>query len=175
MKKLIFAFASIILFTFSLTAQDKNERHGRFMKPLDEETNEKGIIQKSFSDYSTDFSSSVFINYNISNNNAPQNETSVKISRKDPNRVVAAWRDFRISVTPANRRVGYSLSTDGGNTWGVSKLLDSTLIPGFPRNSDPVVGVDTAGNFYIAVICISNTGALAIYKSTDGGETFPNA
>ncbi|MDQ3194042.1 MAG: T9SS type A sorting domain-containing protein, partial [Bacteroidota bacterium] len=103
------------------------------------------------------------------------NETSVKISRKDPNRVVAAWRDFRQGVNPANRRVGYSYSTDGGISWAVSKLLDSTLLTGFFRNSDPVVGVDTAGNFYIAVISIGSTGALAIYKSTDGGVTFPNA
>lgn len=78
-------------------------------------------------------------------------------------------------MTPANRRVGYSYSTDGGSTWAVSRLLDSTLLPGFPRNSDPAVTTDSAGNFYIAVICIGNTGALAIYKSTDGGVTFPNA
>ncbi|MDQ3021713.1 MAG: T9SS type A sorting domain-containing protein [Bacteroidota bacterium] len=175
MRKEIFILPAIICF-LCFQAFDTNDiKPKRFTKPLDEETKEKGEIQKSFIDYVPEFSSSVFINYNISRDSFPQNETSVKISRKDPNRVVAAWRDFRTGVTPANRKVGYSYSTDGGDTWSVSKLLDSTLLPGFPRNSDPVVNTDSAGNFYIAVISLGSTGALAIYKSTDGGVTFPFA
>lgn len=122
-----------------------------------------------------------FFNINISQNSAPQNEPSVKISRKDTNRVVAAWRDFRYGVDPtANRRVGYSYSTNGGLTWAVSRILDSTLLPGgLTRNSDPVVTIDTAGNFYIAVIAIQGLSGgnltLAVYKSTNGGVTFPQA
>lgn len=122
-----------------------------------------------------------FFNINISQNSAPQNEPSVKISRKDTNRVVAAWRDFRYGIDPtANRRVGYSYSTNGGLTWAVSRILDSTLLPGgLTRNSDPVVSVDTAGNFYIAVIAIQGVSGsnltLAVYKSTNGGVTFPQA
>ncbi|HMQ80565.1 MAG TPA: T9SS type A sorting domain-containing protein [Ignavibacteria bacterium] len=122
-----------------------------------------------------------FFNINISQNSAPQNEPSVKISRKDTNKVVAAWRDFRFGVDPAaNRRVGYSYSTNGGLTWSVSRILDSTLLPGgLTRNSDPVVAVDTAGNFYIAVIAIQGLSGgnltLAVYKSTNGGQTFPEA
>lgn len=122
-----------------------------------------------------------FFNINISQNSAPQNEPSVKISRKDTNRVVAAWRDFRYGIDPnANRRVGYSYSTNGGLTWAVSRILDSTLLPGgLTRNSDPVVTIDTAGNFYIAVIAIQGLSGgnltLAVYKSTNGGVTFPQA
>ena len=169
--QILFAFM-IILSSINIFATDG---YRRFTKPLDEETEERGKINNSFSDYIPFYSNSVFVNYNISRDSFPQNETSVKISRKNPNRVVAAWRDFRQGVNPANRRVGYSYSTDGGITWSVSKLLDSMLLPGFLKNSDPAVGVDTAGNFYIAVICISNTGALAVYKSTDQGVTFPSA
>src|SRR4030095_6780903 len=76
-----------------------------------------------------------------------------------------------------NRRVGYAYSTNTGLTWQTG-LLDSTLLPQLTRNSDPVVTVDTAGNFYIAVISINITGSnltLAIYKSTNGGVTFANA
>jgi|WetSurMetagenome_2_1015567.scaffolds.fasta_scaffold10071_3 hypothetical protein len=125
------------------------------------------------------YTSVLFTNINISQNSAPQNEPSVKISRKNPNRVVTAWRDFRFGVDPAaNRRIGYSYSTDTGATWSVPIILDSTLIPGEPRNSDPVIGVDSAGNFYIGVIALNITnsnGMLVIYKSTDGGVTFPFA
>lgn len=122
-----------------------------------------------------------FFNINISQNSAPQNEPSVKDKPQEYNRVVASWRDFRYGVDPvANRRVGYSYSSNGGLTWSVSKVLDSTILPGgSTRNSDPVVTVDTAGNFYIAVIAIQGvSGAnltLAVYKSTNGGVTFPQA
>ncbi len=122
----------------------------------------------------------LFFNINISAQSAPQNEPSVCISRKDPNRIVAAWRDFRYGIDPvANRRVGYSYSTNGGLTWSVSQILDSMLLPTLTRNSDPVVTVDTAGNFYIAVIAIPFSGAanltLAVYKSTNSGVSFPQA
>jgi hypothetical protein len=98
----------------------------------------------------------------------------VKISRKDPLRVVAAWRDFRTGVTPAVRRVGYSFSTDGGESWATSALLPSHNAT-YPRTSDPAVGVDTSGNFYIATISITsgdNFGKIVVYKSIDGGVTF---
>ena len=116
----------------------------------------------------------LYPNVNISLDASPQNEPSVKISRKDPNRVVAAWRDFRTGVEPAVRRVGYSYSTDGGTTWSTSQLL-APFNATYPRTSDPAVGVDTSGNFYIATISITNTnsnGKIIVYKSTDQGETF---
>ncbi len=122
----------------------------------------------------------LYTNLNVSNNSpAPQNEPAIKISHKDPNRVVAAWRDFRINFNPAYRRVGYSYSTNGGVTWAPSALLDSNVLGGgLLRNSDASVTVDTAGNFYITTIALNNSNGnttLAIYKSTDGGVTFPLA
>lgn len=120
----------------------------------------------------------IFSNINITNQASPQNEASVMISRANPNRVVAAWRDFRNgSDPPAVLRVGYSYSTDGGLNWAPSQLLDSTLLQNYPRNGDPVVAVDGSGNFYISVIASNFSGNLttAVYKSTDEGVTFPNA
>ena len=115
-----------------------------------------------------------FDNVNISNNPEPQNEPSVMISRKNPDRVVAAWRDFRTGVNPPLRRIGYSYSADAGETWSVSQLLPQ-IIPNAPLSSDPVVGVDTAGNFYIYTVSLNeNTGVgeLWVFKSFDEGETF---
>lgn len=117
---------------------------------------------------------SSFTNINISNESAPQNEPSVKISRKDPNRVVAAWRDFRTGVNPPLRRIGYSYSTDAGETWSVSALTPQ-IIPGAPLSSDPVVAVDTSGNFYIITVSLNESngnGELWLFKSTDQGVTF---
>ena len=115
-----------------------------------------------------------FLNIDISKNLFPQNEPSVKISRVNPYRVIAAWRDFRTGVNPPLRRVGYSLSTDGGETWSNSKLLPQ-IIPNAALSSDPVVGVDLSGNFYIFTISINDdtgNGELWVFKSTDQGETF---
>ena len=113
-------------------------------------------------------------NVNLSQDSAPQNEPHVKISRKNPDRVVAAWRDFRTGIYPPLRRIGYSYSTDGGTTWSVSALLPQ-IIPNVPLSSDPVVGVDTAGNFYIMTISINgitNYGEVWVFKSYNQGETF---
>jgi hypothetical protein len=173
--KLLFTLALILTLAQISFSQDNIK--DRFKYPLAQERESK--IYPIPGPVNTNPSPSLFFNINISQNSAPQNEPSVGISRKDPDRVVAAWRDFRYGVDPiANRRVGYSYSTNSGLTWSNSALLDSTLIPGYTRNSDPVVTTDTAGNFYIAVIAVSfPTGdlTLAVYKSTDGGITFPNA
>ena len=131
----------------------------------------------SFAPITFDYTPTVFSNFdniNISNEPAPQNEPSVRISRKNPNRVVAAWRDFRTGVNPALRRIGYSFSTDGGQTWSVSQLTPQ-IIPNDPLSSDPVVVVDTSGNFYIYTVSLNETtgdGELWLFKSTDQGETF---
>ena len=171
-------FLSIVFFAIVLTSSvaSAQDLPRKFRYPRDVEASMNIIPKGSFSDYQPVYGSSVFQNINISRDSFPQNEPSIKISRKDPNRVVAAWRDFRRGVSnPTNRQIGYSYSTDGGATWSVSRLLDSTLLPGFPRNSDPVVVGDSAGNFYIAVVCIGNSVGLGVYKSTDGGVNFPAA
>jgi hypothetical protein len=176
MKKFLLSISIIfILFTTSSIAQ---KELSIFDQP--HELNIEYWLSRfphSFAPLTFDYAPTVFSrfdNINISNQADPQNEPSVRISRKNPNRVVAAWRDFRTGVTPALRRVGYSFSTDGGQTWSVSQLTPQ-IIPDAPLSSDPVVVVDTAGNFYIYTVSINEingNGELWLFKSTDEGETF---
>ena len=56
----------------------------------------------------------------------------------------------------------------------MSQLL-LQIIPNAPLSSDPVVGVDTAGNFYIYTVSLNeNTGVgeLWVFKSFNEGVTF---
>ena len=64
-----------------------------------------------FKDY---YDNPLYVNTNISQNSAPQNEPSVRISRINPDIVVAAWRDFRLGYQGSNiiRRIGYSYATE---------------------------------------------------------------
>lgn len=119
----------------------------------------------------------LFTNINLTQNPAPQNEPSVRISRVNPNIVVAAWRDFRLGYVDPNvvRRIGYTYSTNGGLTWAVSQLLPDPN-PEHTSQSDPVVTSDAQGNFYISSTSRQPvTGynrQMLIYKSTNNGQTF---
>jgi len=178
MKKFL-TIIIIILFVFSISSFAQKEKQNIFDLP--HESNLEQWLQKfphSYTPLNPPGNNpelvADFLNVNISNDPLPQNEPSVKISRADPNRVIAAWRDFRTGVNPPLRRVGFSLSTDGGENWTVSELLPQ-IIPGADLSSDPVVGVDLSGNFYIYTISLNNSsgnGELWVFKSTDQGETF---
>ena len=178
MKKFTMIFLIAIFFLPS-TALSQNKRHSIFDSPHErDETRWLNKFPHSFTPLKVPVHNPVFItdflNIDISNDPSPQNEPSVKISRINPNRVIAAWRDFRTGVNPPLRRVGYSLSTDGGQSWSVSQLLPQ-IIPGALLSSDPVVGVDLSGNFYIYTISLNDNtgnGELWVFKSTDEGKTF---
>jgi len=122
------------------------------------------------------YESLLFPNQNLSVNSAPQNEPSVRISRVNPNIVVAAWRDFRLGFTnPIIRRIGYTYSTNGGLTWSVSQLLPDPN-PDHISQSDPVLTSDNQGNFYLSSTSRQPvTGynrQMLMYKSTSNGQTF---
>lgn len=124
-----------------------------------------------------DYTSAIFMNKNLSVNTAPQNEPSIRISRVNPNYVVAAWRDFRLGyIEPAIvRRIGYTYSTDGGSTWAPSQLLPDPN-PDHTSQSDPVITTDSQGSFYISSTSRKPvTGYnrdMLLYKSTNNGQTF---
>ncbi|HYQ87640.1 MAG TPA: T9SS type A sorting domain-containing protein [Bacteroidota bacterium] len=119
-----------------------------------------------------------FPNVNISGDTFPQNEPSIRISHKNPNRMVAAWRDFRTGVNPAVRRVAYSFSEDGGTSWASPQLLPLVYQPDYTRNTDPAVCVDTSGKFYIATIALNDADQrtkILVYQSDAHSDFFAPA
>jgi hypothetical protein len=125
-----------------------------------------------------EYDNALFTNINLSvNAPAPQNEPSVRVSRVNPNIVVAAWRDFRLGYDPNPvRRIGYSYSTNGGQTWSVSQLLPDPN-PNHVSQSDPVLTSDAQGNFYLSSTSRKQNNFpqnrdQIVYKSTNGGQTF---
>lgn len=174
MKKTI--TLSVMLILVLLTVNTSFSQNNRFLKPHDFNNwnNKITKVPESPVSYYPQLPYP-YLNYNISRDSFPQNEPSVKFNAKYPNKVLAAWRDFRTGVSPAVRRIGYSYSTDGGTTWSVSQLIP-ILDPNHPRASDPVVCSDTNGNFYVCTVSLTIAGALdlLVFKSTDGGATFSN-
>jgi hypothetical protein len=170
--KRIFSLSTILLTgllypSFALFAQEaSNELHAHYKARKYPAAPVKDII-----------SSPVFSNYNISDQITPQNEPSVRISRTNPDIVVAAWRDFRQGWQEPDvvRRIGYSYSHDGGLTWSESQLLPDPL-PDHLSQSDPVVTSDSYGNFYISSTSrkpVTNYNRdMLLYRSTDDGQTF---
>lgn len=163
MKKLLLLIL-LISFAFLTYAQD-NELHAF-------DLNHSGVYPlKDYSD------SPMFADYNISAESAPQNEPTVRISRTDPNIVVAAWRDFRLGWQEPNveRRIGYAYSVDGGITWSESQLLPDPL-PNHLSQSDPVLTSDASGHFYLSSTSrqpvMNYDRDMLLYKSTDNGQTF---
>ncbi len=164
----------VLLMVVTLATNISYSQNDRFAKPHDFDNGNRNTIKVPESPYGAySVLPYPYINYNISRDSFPQNEPSVKFNAKYPNKVLAAWRDFSTGVSPAVRRIGYSYSTDGGTTWAASQLIP-LLSPNHPRVSDPVVCSDTSGNFYVATVSITNSGALdlVVYKSVDGGATF---
>ncbi|HEY3252200.1 MAG TPA: sialidase family protein, partial [Ignavibacteria bacterium] len=125
-----------------------------------------------------EYDNPLFTNINLSGNApAPQNEPSVRISRVNPNIIVAAWRDFRLGYSGTIiRRIGYTYSTNAGLTWAASQLLPDPS-PTYVSQSDPVLTSDAQGNFYLSSTSRKQNNFpenrdQIVYKSTNGGQTF---
>ena len=104
----------------------------------------------------------------------PQNEPSVQVNPQNRNNIVAAYRDFQYGSNPPIRNVGIAATVDGGLTW------HETLAQYGDHNrfTDPAVGVDAEGNFYVSTIDYNSQifdGAITVRKSTDGGLTWKPA
>jgi hypothetical protein len=92
------------------------------------------------------------------------NEPSIAINPLNPANMVVVWRQFD-AIGSNFRQGGWAYTFDGGQTW----TFPGVLTPGTFR-SDPVVDVDSTGNFYWA--SLKSDDSLDVFKSTDGGVTW---
>ncbi|HEY5533641.1 MAG TPA: T9SS type A sorting domain-containing protein [Ignavibacteria bacterium] len=110
--------------------------------------------------------------FNVNNNYNP-NEPTIMINPKNTNQIVAGSNIFYINSTDTAIS-GYYYSTNSGLNWQGGPLL-STIAR---TAGDPVVIVDTSGNFYF--FTITNWGRtdwldnLICLKSTNGGANWSN-
>src|SRR5512146_1408828 len=96
------------------------------------------------------------------------NEPSIAIDPNDHNRMAIGWRQFN-TVSNNFRQAGYGYTTNGGQTWTFPGVIE----PGIFR-SDPVLDYDTEGNFYYNSLTNSPTYMCKVFKSSDGGSTWPS-
>jgi hypothetical protein len=110
---------------------------------------------------------------NVKLNSTPVfGEEWIAMNPKNPNQIVAGTNKSNGNLQGS---MGYYYTTNGGYNWSEG-VINSTLAQ---SGSDPVVLVDTAGNFYY--ICVANWGIpppngdkLLCNKSTNGGMNWNN-
>ena len=116
-------------------------------------------------------------NVDVSNECGPQSETFITLNTRNANSLAGGSNEiFRLPMR------GYA-SSDGGSSW---TGVDLPLPPAFGANgidfgSDPGLAFDTRGNvFYSYIVVFFGNGngingtELAVARSSDGGNTYPN-
>jgi len=116
---------------------------------------------------------SVQVNVNALGNNIvgdAANEPTIAINPQNPKQIAIAWRQFD-TVASNFREAGRAYSADGGESWTFPGVIDPERF-----RSDPVLGFDAFGNFYYSSLTQSVAGfEVTVFKSTDGGVTWPQA
>jgi hypothetical protein len=122
---------------------------------------------------------SVGTNVDVSNECGPQSETYITVNPKHPQVLAGGSNEiFRLPMR------GY-FSSDGGSSWGGVDLPLPPSLQGTNDTrfgSDPSLAFDSSGNLYYSYIVVFfgngngvNGSEMAVAKSTDGGQTYPNA
>ncbi len=107
------------------------------------------------------------INVDVFGQNIPGdrgNEPTIALNPLNPANIVIGWRMFDSPPT-AVKHGGVGVSFDGGLSWSNSKLQ---ALPGQTR-TDPVLDVDSNGNFYYQSLGLGGEDRTSVFKSSDGG------
>ncbi|MBI1744951.1 hypothetical protein HYR54_18060 [Candidatus Acetothermia bacterium] len=116
--------------------------------------------------------------------NTVQNEVTVAVS-PTTGTILAGWNDIVFTGGPPSCASTFSISgwarsTNGGVSFDDRGALPCPLVGGgSPRLviGDPALGVDAAGHFAYASLCIEGTlgnSSICTYASSDDGATFTN-
>ncbi len=119
--------------------------------------------------------SNIQVTHDADVNNA-RSESAIVVNPNNPSQVVAASKKFR-NIQTYDFTLATSYSTDGGHTWQDSAAF--VLPPGATVMTDPTLAWDDIGNVYSVGLVGKNPPGwsvigIAVYKSTDGGQTWDN-
>ncbi|MEM8907052.1 MAG: sialidase family protein, partial [Bacteroidota bacterium] len=92
------------------------------------------------------------------------NEPSMAIDPNNPDRMMMGWRQFD-TVNSNFRQAGFAYSNDGGDTWTFPGVIN----PGVFR-SDPVLSVDSDGNFHYNSLSSDTIGSFFCTQFTSTGD-----
>jgi hypothetical protein len=114
------------------------------------------------------------VTHNTDLNNA-RSESAILANPNNPLRIVASSKKFR-NIQNYDFTLATSFSSDGGLTWHDSADVPT---PDWDMLSDPTLAWDDAGNVFLVGLPANNPPngnvvGIAVYKSTDGGQTWSN-
>ncbi len=120
--------------------------------------------------------SNIQVTHDTSLDNA-RSESSLVINPNNTQQIVAGSKKFNNYHT-YDFTLATAYSADGGQTWADSTVLD--LPTGWYGISDPALAWDDAGNVFLVALPLkeppphpnSLAVGIAVYKSTDGGQTW---
>jgi len=108
-----------------------------------------------------------------------QSECTIAIDPVNPNKLMAAWNDFRdASSDPPYAKPGYAFSTDGGNNWININVVEQHTLDGtiYPHGFDPSCSFDRNGNAYYCYIARPTTpqilGPVHLSKTSNNGGSW---